>query len=81
MLKPLNKKSIAFGIVGVLISIASIFYFVNPLLFITGLCLIVIAVLYYAKDRGFFIKTKSSWGAIILLIVLLLLGMLFASGM
>jgi len=81
MNKPLNKKSIIYGLVGILISIASIFCFVNPLLFIVGLCLIVIAGIYYAKDKGFVVQVKSPWGAIILLLVLLLLGIWFASGM
>ncbi|MEW6170106.1 MAG: hypothetical protein AB1472_00885 [Candidatus Omnitrophota bacterium] len=50
MIKELNKKSLIYGIPGLIIQ--SVFLFINPLISLLGSILLIIGLAYYAKAKG-----------------------------
>ena len=72
MLKEYNKKSLWYGIPGLLVQ--SAFFFVNPFISLLGTVAVVIGFGYYAKSKGyskaFGLLGLLSWAGIIILALL-----------
>jgi hypothetical protein len=72
MIKELNKKSIAYGVPGLLIQSAGLF--IHPLISLTGTVLLIIGLAYYSKAKGrsgyFGFFGLLSWIGIIVLLCL-----------
>lgn len=72
MIEELNKKSLAYGVPGLLIQTAGLF--IHPLIALVGTILLIIGLAYYSKAKGhsgyFGLFGLLSWIGIIVLIVL-----------